>query len=120
MRYVMLISVDEEGWGADEEKTQSVYQEIFAWYDKWHAAGKVVDGGAQLDSVRKAKTISRGADGRPVVTDGPFLELKEVIAGIINLDCDDLDEAVAIASTWPAIAPFDEKVEVRPIIQRED
>lgn len=69
--------------------------------------------------MRKAKTIRRGADGQPVVTDGPFLELKEVVAGIINLDCDDLDEAVAIASTWPAIVPFDEKIEVRPIIARE-
>lgn len=30
MRYVMLISVDEDGWNAGEEQTQAVYQEIFA------------------------------------------------------------------------------------------
>ena len=116
MRYVMLISVDEDAWGADQEKTQAVYQEIFAWYDKWSAAGKVVEGGAQLDSVRKAKTISAGADGQPVVTDGPFLELKEVVGGIVPLDVADADEAVAIAATWPGIVPFRETVEVRPVM----
>jgi hypothetical protein len=35
----------------------------------------------ELDSVRTAKTVSRGADGRPVVTDGPYLELRRSSAG---------------------------------------
>jgi hypothetical protein len=35
----------------------------------------------ELDSVRTAKTVSRGADGRPVVTDGPYLELRRSSVG---------------------------------------
>lgn len=117
MHYVMLIANRENTSPEDAEGLKVGIEEIFAWYDKWHAAGKVIEG-TQLDAPGKAKTASRGADGQPVVTDGPYLELKEVIGGIIDLQTDDLDEAVAIASTWPGITHFDDKVEVRPVIER--
>lgn len=110
MRYTMLI------WGDESTvKTPAVVDEVEAWWEKWHAAGKVVRGGAKLDGPHSAKTISRGTDGEPVVTDGPYLELKEIIGGYIHLDCDDLDEAVAVAATWPAVAAG-YTVEVRPIV----
>ncbi|MEV0155747.1 hypothetical protein AB0H57_18650 [Micromonospora sp. NPDC050686] len=48
-------------------------------------------GGTRLDAPQVAKTVSRGADGQPVVTDGPFLELKEVVGGYVHLECDDFD-----------------------------
>lgn len=118
MRYVMMICGDEAAWNADAERAQSVMQEINAWWEKWDADGKLLDGGAELDSVRKAKTVSRGADGQPLVTDGPYVELKDVIGGFINLNAADIDEAVAIASGWPGIAVFDDKIEVRPVIER--
>jgi hypothetical protein len=118
VRYVMLICGDESAWSGEGTETEAVMQDIYAWWGKWHAAGKVIEGGgARLDSTRTAKTVSRAADGEPVVTDGPYLELKEVIGGIIQLEADDLDEAVAIAATWPGIVAFNEKVEVRPTIE---
>lgn len=118
MRYVMMVCGDEAGWSADEERTQAAMQEINAWWEKWAAEGKVVEGGAELDSVRTAKTISRGPDGQPLVTDGPYVELKDVVGGFINLRADDIDEAVAIAAGWPGIATFGDKVEVRPVFER--
>jgi hypothetical protein len=118
MRYVMMICGDEAAWAADEERAQAVMQEINAWWEKWAADGKVVDGGAELDSVRTAKTISRGPDGQPLVTDGPYVELKDVIGGFINLRADSIDEAVAIAAGWPGIAMLDDKIEVRPVFER--
>jgi hypothetical protein len=119
MKYVMMLAGEEGNW-YDEDNAAAIeeaMQAIYAWMGKWE--GKVVDGGAELDSVKKAKTISRGPDGGPVVTDGPYLELKEVIGGFIMLEADDIDEAVTIASSWPGIANFGDKVEIRPVIERE-
>ncbi|MBX6354229.1 MAG: hypothetical protein IRZ05_00065 [Micromonosporaceae bacterium] len=118
MKYAMLICGDESTWqDASQKERDAAYQAIYAWMEKWQAAGKILAGGAELDSVRKAKTISRGADGQPVVTDGPYLELKEVIAGMILLQADDIDDAVNVASGWPGIASRGAKVEVRPVIE---
>lgn len=116
MRYVMMICGEEANWPADPAKADAVMAEINAWFDKWLAKGKIASGGAELDSVRTAKTVRRGPDGRPVVTDGPYLELKEVVGGFIHLVADDMDEALAVASGWPGIHLGD-KVEVRPVIE---
>jgi hypothetical protein len=118
MRYAMLITGDESGWyGDSQENREAAYREIYAWMEKWQAAGKILEGGAELDTARKAKTVSRGADGQPVVTDGPYLELKEVIGGMILLNADGIDDAVNVASGWPTIASHGDKVEVRPVIE---
>lgn len=119
MKYVMLICGDESSWfDGDEASVQAAMEEINAWAEKWSAAGKILDGGAELDASAKAKTVSRGTDRQPVVTDGPYLELKEVVGGLIMLQADDIDEAVAVASGWPGIARFGDKVEVRPVMAR--
>ena len=47
----------------------------------------------------------------PIVTDGPFVEGKEVVSGYAEVDVEDLDQALAIARDWPA-CPV---VEIRPI-----
>lgn len=118
MRYVMMICGDENVWSADPARTEAVMQEINGWWEKWDAEGKLLPGGAELDSVRKAKTVRRGPDGQPLVTDGPFVELKDVVGGFINLQTDGVDEAVAIAAGWPGIAIFGDKIEVRPVVER--
>ena len=51
-------------------------------------------------------------DGRTILTDGPFTETKEWIAGFDLIDVADLDEAIEIASKHP-MARFG-RVEVRP------
>lgn len=119
MRYVMLICGKEEGWfDADEAEIRAAMDKIYAWMEKWAAVGKVVDGGAELDSARTARTVRPGPDGAPVVTDGPYLELKEVVGGFIYLEAADMDEAVAIAATWPTIVTHSDLVEIRPVLSR--
>jgi hypothetical protein len=51
-------------------------------------------------------------DGETVVTDGPFAELREQIGGYFVLDCDSIDEAVALAARIPAVEHG--AIEVRP------
>ena len=73
--------------------------------------------GAALQPVTTATTV-RLADGKPLVTDGPFAELKEQIGGYYVLDCADLDEALRWAATIPA-ARFG-CIEVRPVMVPPD
>ncbi|MBL6279845.1 hypothetical protein JMF97_27180 [Micromonospora fiedleri] len=116
MQYAMLIFGDDREWTtmspADE---QEVMTQISEWFERWQPTGKVVTGGAELEPRDTARTVRAGADGQPVVTDGPYLELKEVIGGIVRLECDDIDEATRIATTWP-LSPGMSAVEVRPVI----
>jgi hypothetical protein len=120
MRFMMLIAGEEAAWTAGDDRTRAVMGEISAWYDRQLAAGTVLPGGAQLDLAGSARTVGVGADGRPQVTDGPYVELKEVIGGIVVLDAADLDEAVAVAATWPGLVPFRERIEVRPVLERAE
>ena len=49
------------------------------------------------------------------MTDGPYLELKEVVGGFVLLEAEDIDEAVAIAAEWPLSGAT--SIEVRPVIE---
>jgi hypothetical protein len=119
MKYAMLLVGDESHWfDAPAERIEAAMDQINSWAEKWGKEGKLAGGGAELDQSTKAKTVSRGNDGQPVVTDGPYLELKEVIGGFILLDAENIEEAVAVAATWPGIAEFGDRVEVRPVIER--
>ena len=52
-------------------------------------------------------------DGKTILTDGPFTETKEWIAGFDLIDVENLDEAIELAAAHP-MARFG-RVEVRPV-----
>jgi hypothetical protein len=115
----MLICGDDREWSAlSPADEQDVMKQVYAWYERWQPTGKIADGGAELQGQETAKTVRSGANGEPVITDGPYLELKEVIGGFVLLECDDIDEAVQIAATWPRAAGMG-ALEVRPVMSRE-
>jgi hypothetical protein len=64
-----------------------------------------------------AATTVRIRDGKPVITDGPFAESKEVLGGFYILDCSDLDEALDYAKRIP---DAECGVEIRPIMHVPD
>ena len=75
-----------------------------------------VSGWARLHAGESATTL-RSQEGRTLLTDGPFIDSKEYLAGIILVEADNLDGALAIAGelleeTRPGTA-----IEVRPIIE---
>jgi hypothetical protein len=115
----MLICGDDREWAAQSPAAeQEAMNQVYAWFERWQPAGKVADGGVELQARDTAKTVRAGADGQPVITDGPYLELKEVIGSVLLLECDDIDEAARIAATWPLAAGMS-AVEVRPVLSRE-
>jgi hypothetical protein len=80
------------------------------------ASGVLVDSGP-LQPPSSATTL-RVRGGEPIVTDGPFAEIKEQIGGYYVLDCTDLDEALRWAGMIPA-ARYG-AVEVRPLMVMPD
>jgi hypothetical protein len=81
------------------------------WFDGHFKAGKIVSA-EELRGPDTATTVTF-KNGKPIVTDGPFIEAKEVIGGFAVVDVKDLDEALAMAKTWPAGST----VEVRPVVE---
>jgi hypothetical protein len=108
----MLIMDTEAGLSLTQAQDEAWYAEIMAWYGKLQGSGKLVPGGEQLQSAKTAKTI-RGSG----VTDGPFMEAKEVLGGFSILQTDSIDEAVELARTWPGVDRGLITIEIRPVAE---
>lgn len=116
MKYVLMFcNTPELGAKVDPKDSETNYQEIFAWFDEHYSAGRIVDGGAELQPPTTATTVKANGD-QPVVVDGPFIESKEVVGGFSIIDVPDLDAALAMAKSWPALKFPGVSVEVRPIV----
>ncbi|WP_026876040.1 YciI family protein [Jiangella gansuensis] len=111
MKYVLLF-VDTEGFSAElESMSQADRDRAYGRVNAWMAehAG-VIRGGSKLQGPHTATTVRLDAP-EPIVTDGPFVEGKEVVSGYVEVDVADLDEALRMARTWPG-CPV---VEIRPL-----
>jgi hypothetical protein len=111
VKYVLLIMDTQEEPKPQTPEWNAWYAEVGAWYEKWGATGKL-SAGHQLQGPDTAKTVR--ASG---VTDGPFIETKEVLGGYSLIDADSMDEAVDIAKTWPGVDRGWITVELRPVIE---
>jgi hypothetical protein len=112
MRYMFLIYNAEDAGPAEGSPEQMArYQAYMAFSDEM-AKARAIIGGERLQPVATATTV-RIRDGRTQVTDGPFAETKEQLAGYYILDCKDLDEALARAAMLPGA--LDGSIEVRPL-----
>jgi hypothetical protein len=111
VKYVMLIMDTPESL-KQYASNKEWHAEVGAWYEKMGASGKLADGGAQLQPASTAKTVR--ASG---VTDGPYIETKEVVGGFSILDVESMDEAVEITKTWPGVDRGWMTIELRPIIE---
>jgi hypothetical protein len=70
--------------------------------------------GAKLQPTSMATTV-REQQGKRITTDGPFAETKEQLGGFHLVECQDLDEAIAIAARIPTLR-VGGSVEVRPVM----
>jgi hypothetical protein len=114
-KYLVLIYGDEQAWEArtPEERTAN-----YAGHARFAAtAGARVVGGEALESSSTATTLRRGPNGGVAVTDGPFLETKEVLGGFYLLQAGDLDEAIALAGQIPELSTSHGAVVVWPVVE---
>jgi hypothetical protein len=117
VKYMLLIHQgdaptprDAEAWGRLSEDEQKA---VFADYKAVNETPGVSPG-LQLEAPETATTV-RVEDGRTLTTDGPFVAIKEALAGYLLLEADDLDAAIELASRIPA-ARLGGAIEVRPIV----
>ena len=84
MKYVLMFCDTPDLYDqVDEETAKATYEEIFAWFSEQGAAGRIANGGAELQPYTTATTVKGAPDG-PVVVDGPFSEAKEVVGGFTD------------------------------------
>ena len=114
MKYILMFAgTDEDQKRYDtmpKELREAAYARVGEWFEKYGQAGKIV-GGEELQSPTTATTV-RFNNGKVTVTDGPFIESKEVFGGYAIVDVKDLDEALEMAKSWPG----GQMVEVRPLV----
>jgi hypothetical protein len=122
MRYVLMNWVhpdDAAAWEASSaEEQQADVQRHIDWFRK-HSTHIV--GGEELDVPPTVKTLRPGRQGEGVViTDGPYIETKELLGGFVILETETLQEALDIASEWPSLATQPQAtVQLRPVFVRE-
>jgi hypothetical protein len=94
MKYMMFVCVDPE-----PDTDPAPEPDVEAWVAENDAAGRRLQGDV-LAPASSATTI-RVRNGELLVSDGPFAETKEWIAGYDLLECADLDEAIEVARAHP-------------------
>jgi hypothetical protein len=104
MKYLCLVYLDEKKLDAIPDS------ECMAYWEGLQKSGHHIAAEA-LQSVHTATTV-RVRNGKLSVTDGPFAETKEQLAGFYLIDAKDLNEAIQLASKIPPARTG--SIEVRP------
>jgi hypothetical protein len=113
MRYMLLIYTNENAEQTPEQRQQIIEGHRRAMEDA--TLRGFLRGAEPLFPTSSATTV-RGVNGKMVLSDGPFAETKEQLAGYYLLECESLDDAIAIARQIPtACGGGDGCVEIRPI-----
>ena len=116
MNYLLLINQgssptpdDPQAWARLSGEEQKA---IFADYQAVTQTPGVTPG-VRMQAPEMATTV-RVHDGKTIITDGPYVEMKEALGGYLFFEADDLDAAIALAARIPA-ARLGGGVEIRPL-----
>jgi hypothetical protein len=119
MKYLLMIHQgdaptprDPEAWAKLSEDEQRA---VYADYQAINQTPGVTPG-LELQPAESATTV-RVEDGSTLTTDGPFVTVKEALAGWLVYEADDLDAAIELAARIPA-ARLGGAIEVRPLVER--
>ena len=112
MKYLCLVYVEEKILHALPSAERVVLSdESMAYCDRLQKIGQLL-AASPLHPVETATTV-RVREGKTSTTDGPFAETKEQLGGFLLIDVPDLNDAIRIASQFPAARIG--SVEVRPM-----
>jgi hypothetical protein len=117
MQYLLALMGEEPSFeDISPDEMQTTMDEMDRYNKELEAAGAMLTGGGLAERAT-GTTIRFGTGGETTVTDGPFAETKEQLAGFWIIQCDSLDEALE----WAKKVPLQEgAIEVRPLIMDED
>ncbi|HEU0164241.1 MAG TPA: YciI family protein [Thermomicrobiales bacterium] len=109
MKYMLMIFDPSDYWETTPEADQEREFQEHAAFGRWLDEHGIVHSGEALQSPAVATALRRNGD-EVVVSDGPFIELKETIGGFYLFEAPDLDVALDVARRCPA-----NNVELRPV-----
>ena len=116
MKYLLLIHQgttptpnDPDAWGKLSQEEQNA---VYAAYKSINETPGVTPG-EQMQPPELATTV-RVENGKTLITDGPFVAVKEALGGYLFFEADDLDAAIELAARMPA-ASMGGAVEIRPL-----
>ncbi|RSN22206.1 hypothetical protein DL990_37490 [Amycolatopsis sp. WAC 01416] len=113
MKYMIMITMNPTAWDAlPEEERNEVVARIDPFMKELTESGELL--GTQALGEPKESTVVRVRDGVPVVTDGPFAESKEYLAGFYLVECDSKERAIEIAGQIPDA--HINAMEIRPVV----
>lgn len=114
MKFLLIVHHNEDAFENMGKETQSqLLTESIELTHQLHATGQYVH--ASPLSPAATAVIVRVREGKPLVTDGPFIETREQIAGYFLVNAKDLTGAISIAARVPGARIG--TVEVRPVIE---
>jgi hypothetical protein len=112
VRYVLLFVETEQFENELQAMSQPDRDRAFELAAKWFMThADKIRGGNKLQPAHTATTVRLDRGSEPFVTDGPFVEGKEVVSGYTEVEVSDLDEVLRMVRTWPG-CPI---VEIRPL-----
>jgi hypothetical protein len=117
MKYICLGYMNEETWKTFSESERNTFMDECFTYDKELQKNGHIVGGEGLQDARNAASL-RWQDGKVSVTDGPFVESKEQIGGIMILEATDMNHAIRLLSKHPSLrlGPGGGGWEIRPAV----
>lgn len=122
MRYVLMNWVDPDDAAAYERMSADEQQADVQRHIEWFRNhGEHIVGGEELDEPRTVKTLRPGRQGEGVVvTDGPYIETKELLGGFVILEADSPEQALEIAKEWPSLSTQRNAiVQLQPVFVRD-
>src|SRR5256885_14321365 len=112
MKYLVIIYTDPAMLDAiPQQEFDRTMRGCIEHADELKTEGRLIES-QQLEAPSTARTLRR-RNSRLTITDGPFAETKEILAGFNLIEAEDMDEAVRIASEFPWAETG--SIEVRPI-----
>ena len=127
MKYMLLMNYDDapgvppmSEWAPEDALARG--EAMMAIHRELTARGELV-GSEGLTGPDAAKIVTHDGVGAPVVTDGPFAEFKELLAGYWLVDVESEERAVEIAARTsaapgPGGKPMGKEIQVRPVMER--
>ena len=114
MQYMLMCCFDEERWAKMPETQKGQIMREYGEVIQGIVKSGHFRGGAQLQPTSTSTTV-REKNGKLITIDGPFAETKEQLGGYHLVECQDLDEAIAIAGRIPTLR-VGGAIEVRPVV----
>jgi hypothetical protein len=112
MRYLLMICNDETALMAQSPEESAAMLAEYGPFGEEMTRRGLLRGGHRLRPTTDATTV-RVRNGDVITADGPFAETKEQIGGYYMVECDDLDQAIEVASKIPHAR--NGTIEIRPV-----